>query len=242
MVAAEASWPILRNLMTAGAQILGGRKRWQRRRRLAVRWLRSRWRRGWDARFRFTYRRSLAFIPVRGELAHVLNRRGLLGRGVEVGVAKGRYSDLILRHWKGRELVSVDPWESRPENHDHARELLAAHGSRSRIQRMRSLEAAPHFSDGTLDFVYIDAAHDYGSVLADLEAWYPKVRPGGIFAGHDYEPGSDVRRAVDEFCARQGIKPRATIREPAKRRDGRVRRKAISWVAEVPEGGGGART
>lgn len=34
--------------------------------------------------------------------------------------------------------------------------------------------------------MYVDARHDRKGVLADLEAWWPKVRPGGILAGHDF--------------------------------------------------------
>jgi hypothetical protein len=49
-----------------------------------------------------------------------------------------------------------------------------------------SVEAAKQFEDGYFDFVYIDADHSYKGVTEDLEAWYPKVRKGGMIAGHDY--------------------------------------------------------
>jgi len=49
-----------------------------------------------------------------------------------------------------------------------------------------SVEAAKLFEDGYFDFVYIDANHVYKEVIADLEAWYPKIRKGGMLAGHDY--------------------------------------------------------
>jgi predicted O-methyltransferase YrrM len=51
--------------------------------------------------------------------------------------------------------------------------------------------------DGMLAFAFIDAAHDYDSVRADIAAWLPKVKPGGILAGHDiqHEP---VKRAVHD--------------------------------------------
>jgi len=49
-----------------------------------------------------------------------------------------------------------------------------------------SVEAAKQFKDDYFDFVYIDADHTYKGVTADLEAWYPKVRKGGMLAGHDY--------------------------------------------------------
>ena len=70
--------------------------------------------------------------------------------------------------------------------------------------RMLSIEAAKRYTDESLDFVWIDADHSYRKVLEDLNAWYPKVKIGGMFAGHDYAPqhyGSrmGVIRAVREF-------------------------------------------
>lgn len=68
-----------------------------------------------------------------------------------------------------------------------------------------SAESAASFADASLDGVFIDAAHDYESVVRDVAAWFPKVKPGGIFAGHDY-PFDGVRRAVDEHAAAHGWK------------------------------------
>lgn len=66
-----------------------------------------------------------------------------------------------------------------------------------------SLVAANQFSDGSIDFAFIDADHDYASVKADLNAWWPKIKPGGILAGHDYCSGwVGVSQAVDEFVLR----------------------------------------
>jgi beta-1,4-mannosyl-glycoprotein beta-1,4-N-acetylglucosaminyltransferase len=65
-------------------------------------------------------------------------------------------------------------------------------------KRMRSLEAAATYADASIDMVFIDAAHDYDSVHADILAWAPKVKSGGIISGHDF-PHPPVRRAVDEL-------------------------------------------
>jgi hypothetical protein len=48
-----------------------------------------------------------------------------------------------------------------------------------------SADAAAYFADRSLDFVFIDASHDFDGVRRDVAAWLPKVRVGGIFAGHD---------------------------------------------------------
>jgi hypothetical protein len=59
-------------------------------------------------------------------------------------------------------------------------------------------KSAALYEDSSVDFCFIDAAHDYESVLKDLTAWYPKIKSGGTFAGHDYNQ-SQVAKAVNEF-------------------------------------------
>jgi hypothetical protein len=61
----------------------------------------------------------------------------------------------------------------------------------------------PLLGDGTVDFVYIDGAHNYDAIRADINAWLPKVKPGGYIGGHDYgnnepEEVNGVKKAVDE--------------------------------------------
>jgi FkbM family methyltransferase len=88
-------------------------------------------------------------------------------------------------------------------------------------------EMIPHHS---LDFVYLDARHDYTAVLEDLEAWFDKVRPGGILAGHDYLDGTfpagvfGVKSAVDEFLGERGIAVYSTSQDQP----------WVTWMAEIP--------
>lgn len=65
--------------------------------------------------------------------------------------------------------------------------------------RTTSLKASELYEDESLDFVFIDASHRYEDVLDDLNAWFPKVKKGGILAGHDYPSWEGVVRAVNEF-------------------------------------------
>lgn len=198
-----------------------------------------------------SFARSLELVRTRDQIPELLNRRGLIGVGVEIGVKRGRYSEFLLHRWRGRRLISVDPWLEAPSDEyvDRANvpqerqeryfrettERLARFGERSEIWRTTSAEAAARVEDSSLDFVYVDARHDRESVLEDLEAWYPKLRPGGIIAGHDYVDGSfpngefGVRSAVDTFFGRLGFPVNSTRGRPA----------AVevfpSWIVSVPD-------
>lgn len=178
----------------------------------------------------------------REELGDYLNQAELLGTGVEVGVADGRFARSILEHWQGRRLVLVDCWEPQdpaeyqdvqnqgPSYHQHNFAQVTAlvkANPRAEILRGFTPTAASHFADASLDFVYLDANHSYLAVRDDLRAWYPKVKPGGLLAGHDYLDGYlgfgpdfqggtlfGVRTAVDEFCREVGQAAAFTTGDP----------------------------
>lgn len=142
--------------------------------------------------------------------------------GVEVGVFTGELSKRLL----GRPdltLYMVDSWVEHEKDSQYAltdyhgklsqdyQESLYNHtsnvtvfaGERARIIRKDSVIAAGDFEDQSLDFVFIDADHNYEAVKKDIEAWLPKVKDGGIISGHDYEnenfPAWGVKKAVDEL-------------------------------------------
>ena len=56
------------------------------------------------------------------------------------------------------------------------------------LHRNASAEAAAEFPLASIDLVFIDARHDWPFVAEDLALWAPRVRPGGIVAGHDFSP------------------------------------------------------
>lgn len=68
-----------------------------------------------------------------------------------------------------------------------------------RVIPYESAVAVRGFEYGSLDFVFLDGAHDYRSVMEDIKLWKNRLKTGGILAGHDYcESWPGVVRAVDE--------------------------------------------
>lgn len=69
-----------------------------------------------------------------------------------------------------------------------------------KLIRGYSKDISKLYEDSSLDFVFIDGNHDYETVKNDLISWFPKVKNGGIIAGHDFEVKFDgVYKAVKEF-------------------------------------------
>ena len=93
---------------------------------------------------------------------------------------------------------------------------LARHKGRYRLHRKLSLDAVNAFLDASLDFVYIDANHEFSVVLQDIRAWFAKVKPDGILAGHDYLDGQlpegnfGVKSAVARFESETGLRAQST--------------------------------
>ncbi len=133
-------------------------------------------------------------------------------RFVEVGCWKGRSAAFMaveiansekpitfycVDHWRGSNEIAhkKDPelfriYEIFRKNLGQFKNVLPL--------RMDSVQAACVFGDGTLDFVFIDASHEYKDVKQDIRAWTPKLKSTGILAGDDWT-WPEVREAVAEL-------------------------------------------
>jgi len=135
------------------------------------------------------------YIPEPGA---VIVEVGSVGGGTSAHIA--RYCPQVARLY-AVDIAKPDPSLDETQSVEH---LDFVH--------MDSVKAACQFDDASVDLVFIDADHSAQAVYADLEAWFPKVRPGGIVSGHDYasrnHPG--VKPAVDFFFAKHARPPVAT--------------------------------
>lgn len=164
----------------------------------------------------------------RNTLPDFLNQKGLTGEGVEVGTHRGEYAAKILKNWQGRRLYCVDPWcippgyepqvkylgaGSRDDHYSEAKDRLKKYSNRVLMLREMSVAASEDFEDETLDFVYLDGDHAAEGIRSDLAAWWPKVKPGGILAGHDIICpgesdggwGAEIQPVVMEFARRHDL-------------------------------------
>ena len=121
--------------------------------------------------------------------------------GVEIANSGKEISLLCVDHWKGsdEDAHKADPDRKRLFSlfKENIAPLIKAHVQIKPI-RSDSAQAAHLFEDESVDFVWIDAAHDYDSVKADIQAWWPKVKQGGTIGGDDL-PMVGVNQAVTEL-------------------------------------------
>lgn len=139
------------------------------------------------------------------------------GRVVEVGSFKGRSISCLAVEChnlgKNVSVTCVDAWSDTDfkrywnSNKDGLGEGVYAEFLRNiepikelvAVIRGDSVKSATNFENKSLDFVFIDADHEYINVKNDINAWLPKVKSGGILAGHDYGWSADVRQAISDI-------------------------------------------
>jgi hypothetical protein len=146
---------------------------------------------------------------------------------VEVGVGLGGHAETILLNTALESYYGIDPYlfATNPNdqfnidvgsysklpsqmNFDYLYQWvsgvrLAPFAARSTVIRERSVDAALLFENDSIDCIFVDADPRYECVLEDLQAWYPKLRKGGMILGDDYWMQS-VSSAVNEYFKSQG--------------------------------------
>lgn len=170
-------------------------------------------------------------------------------RFVEVGSWLGRSAALmaveIENSGKAIEFICVDPWEDggpdlRDTEHFKALGVRQVYDTfmmnvhpvihRIKAMRMPSIKATTYMEPKSVDFLMLDGDHSYGAVKADLLAWLPKMKKGGVISGDDYTwPG--VEQAVGETFAPSRIK--FTINNRGGRRNANYKLDSSFWWVQL---------
>lgn len=151
-------------------------------------------------------------------LVPYIKRHGEKLVGIEIGTCRAESTYYFLDKCPNIEkLFTIDPYkayddwngEITQETVDRFQEIakknLKKFGDRVRMIRETSSEAANNFTDTFVDFIFVDGDHSYDATLADCETYYPFLKKGGIFCGHDYQTLENVKRAVDDFRTKHKI-------------------------------------
>jgi hypothetical protein len=161
----------------------------------------------------------------RHRILNFFNLKGDNLIGIEIGVHEGRYARVILEN-TDLHLIMLDSWRhiydetyrydgANSETIAHLKllevmlkEMTPVHEGRFTVIRELSEIACNFFKDDFFDFIYLDANHSEEFVFNELNRWWPKLKVGGVMAGHDYlnlEPIFGVKTAVDRFFYDKGI-------------------------------------
>lgn len=144
------------------------------------------------------------------------------GNIAEIGSFVGLSTTILARHirrtHKEYTIHSVDTFKGSPEHQDMeiVRKGLVFQAFMSNIDRLNfsdmveplcgeSVGISTRFSDNFFDMIFIDGDHSFKACYQDLSAWYPKLKEGGIFIGHDCAPNSGVYYATNRFCHAKGM-------------------------------------
>lgn len=115
--------------------------------------------------------------------------------GAEIGVASGVHSEILCQNIPNHLLFCIDPWKKVDGFHSFNNAQLRnwKHETLIRmakynviIKQKTSMEALDDFEDYSLDFVYLDGAHDFRHIAEDISEWMKKIKPNGIMYGHDF--------------------------------------------------------
>lgn len=165
--------------------------------------------------------------------------------GAEIGVERGEYSEVLCKANPQAKIFLVDAWTAYKGYRDHVNQEKLDGFYEKTKNRMKpypnaevikgfSMDVVKTVADNSLDWIYIDAAHDFQSCTNDIAEWGKKVRSNGIVAGHDYanwkgkNPQIQVKQVIDGWTTAYDIRPWFVVND-RETIDGKEHKIARSW-------------
>jgi len=155
---------------------------------------------------------------LRPAYTYIKGRLGIGKTGILIGAFNGVSAEYVYYGLLPNKYYLVDPYvryadpegtySYRQEAWDEAREsLISKFGKKDNVTfiQKKSEDTYSDFPDEHFDFVYIDGDHSYNHVKLDMTLWWPKVKKGGVMAGHDFQLTNHVARAVEEWSNNMGV-------------------------------------
>lgn len=126
---------------------------------------------------------------------------------IELGVAKGEFGEALMLTNPDARYLGIDRYTDHHGEGECRSTMLRLGKLGGSLWRITFAEAARHIRPGSVDLVYVDGyAHTGQDGGLTLTEWWPKVKPGGIFAGHDYHPRwQPTIDAVNAFARAYGL-------------------------------------
>ena len=164
------------------------------------------------------------------DLAKFFNQKGYKV-GAEIGVADGRYAEILCQEIPNLKLYCVDlyapygdSWrtqESQDKAFEQASKKLEKYNAS--IIRDTSLKGSLEIKDESLDFVFIDGGHTFDDAMLDIILWSKKVKRKGIVSGHDFchFSNSGVIEAINKYTEIHKLELNLINRNPNNHKDDR---------------------
>lgn len=159
-------------------------------------------------------------MKLRPALENLKGKKDLVG--AEIGVSRAENAESMIQHLDIKKLYLIDPYQmyrveksmkeymflegSGFKGENVAKRRLGKYEDKIELVWLKTISrfAVDNIGDGELDFIYIDGNHYYREVKSDMKLYWPKVKIGGLFSGHDYNRKA-VKDAVNDILGKENV-------------------------------------
>lgn len=141
--------------------------------------------------------------------------------GIEIGCYSGQSAEFFINSGLFNTFYCIDSWTNGWDKNDRTFKSAQAaekvfdnrFKDNEKIIKIKnySWNVANKFQDESIDFIYIDGNHTYEGFKKDLKLYYPKIKTGCIFSGHDYKSFWGVYKVLNEFLKTDFFKNKSSF-------------------------------